>query len=278
MRYTRTMLTVDERIQRAASAQGDELWKYVRDSVSEVVLNAILNRYLSEEMALHLAKKKSTRADILGILANDVRFKDSYRLKLTICRNPKTPLNISLSLLKYFRLFDLGDMTKDLKIPINLRQKVEYAITEKIPSMPAGNKIALSKRSSSTIVMALLERGDRRVVTACLESPLITEGHLCKVVNRQQTKPLIIRIISEHPKWSLRYTVRYALIRNYHTPMTRVTSFLSDMKTIDLKDLYEDRSLPLSTKPFIYRELLDRNETATIDVIETYDISDSEDI
>jgi hypothetical protein len=50
------------------------------------------------------------------------------------------------------------------------------------------------------------------------------------------------------------------------------------MKTIDLKDLYEDRSLPLSTKPFIYRELLDRNETATVDVVDTYDISDSEDI
>ncbi len=272
------MMTVDERISRASSAQCEELWKYVRDPVSEVVLNAVLNRNLSEEMAIYLAKRKSARVDVLEILANDVRFKDSYRLKLSICKNPKTPLNISMSLLKYFRLFDLADMTKDQNIPINLRQKIEYAITEKIPAMPAGNKVALAKRSSSTVVMALLERGDRKVITACLESPLITEGHLCKAVNRRRTKPLIIRMISEHPKWAFRYTVRYALIRNYHTPMTRVTSFLSDMKTIDLKDLYEDRSLPLSTKPFIYRELLDRNETAAADVIETYDISDSEDI
>jgi hypothetical protein len=115
------MMTFDERISRASSAQGEELWKYVRDPVSEVVLNAVLNRYLSEEMAIYLAKKKSTRVDVLGILANDVRFKDSYRLKLSICKNPKTPLNISMSLLKYFRLFDLADMTKDQNIPINLR-------------------------------------------------------------------------------------------------------------------------------------------------------------
>jgi hypothetical protein len=271
------MLTVDERIKRALSAKGDELWKFVRDSVSDVVLNAVLNKDLSEEMAVYLAKQKSTASEVLGILAHDVRFKDSYKLKRFICRNPKTPLKISMSLLKHLRLFDLGDMTRDQNIPINLRQKIEYSIAEKIPSMPEGNKIALSKRSSSTIAMALLEKGDGKVINACLESPLLTEGHLCKVINKPQTKPLIIQLIAEHPKWSLRYAVRYALIRNYHTQLVRATSFLKDMKTADLKDLYEDRSLPISTQPFIYRELLDRDDTVSEDTVDTYDISDGED-
>jgi hypothetical protein len=48
-----------------------------------------------------------------SMLAGDIRFKSSYRLKLNLCKNPKTPQKIVLSLLKYLRIFDLGDITKD---------------------------------------------------------------------------------------------------------------------------------------------------------------------
>jgi hypothetical protein len=37
-----------------------------------------------------------------------------------------------------------------------------------------------------------------------------------------------------------------------------VVNFLKDIKTKDLRELYEDPEVPSSTKPFIYRELLER--------------------
>lgn len=270
------MVPVEERLKRAQVVQGEELWTILRDSNPDVLFNAILNRHLSEEMAVFMAKRKNVPAEALGALAGDARFKDSYPLKLAICRHPKTSPKITLSLLKFIRIFDLGDMTRDQNIPISIRQKIEYGLTEKIPSLPSGVKTALSKRSSSSIVMALIERGDARVIGACLDNPSLTEGHLIKIITKTGIKPLIIRMIAEHPKWSLRYSIRFSLVRNFHTPLAYATRFIEGMKTQDLRELYADSNLPLSSRPFIFRELRDRGETTDLPEDETFPLSEED--
>jgi hypothetical protein len=240
-------------------------------------MNALFNKNLTEDMAVFIAKKKNTSPEILGILASDIRFKGCYKLKLAICNNPKTSLKTVMYLLKFLRIFDLGDMTKNQNIPIIVRQKIEYSILEKINSLPSGVKVALAKRSSINIIISLLEKGDRNVICSCLESPLLTEDHLCRLVNTQVSKPILIRALTEHSKWSLRYRIRYALIKNYHTPMTYVTEFICSLKTADLRELYSDQSLPSSTRPYIFNELTVRDKSVEIPQEEIYDLSEDED-
>ncbi len=266
------MTTLDERIKAAVSAQGEELWKAVRDANPEVASRAALNRNLTDEMAVSLARRKSVLAETLGLLAGDVRFRNSYPLKLAICKNPKAPQKTVFSLLKFVRFFDLADIAKDQRIHINVRQKVEHLILEKLPAMPLGNKTALARRAGSNILLALMAGGDVRVIRVCLESPALTEAHLYKLLNRGDAKPAVVRMIAEHSRWALSYFVRYALIRNFYTPMGRVDKFIRAMRTPDLKDLYADSKVPTSTKPFIFRELGDRGETVEIREDEVYDL------
>lgn len=270
-------MNIEERIKAAQTVIGEELWNVIRDPLPEVIYNAVLNRNLTEEMAVFIAKRKTSTAEILGMLAGDFRFKDSYKLKLAICKNPKTPQKITLSFLKFLKIFDLGDITKDQGIPIAIRQKIEYLLTEKIPALASGVKTALSKRSSSSIVMAILEKGDANVISACLDSPVLTEAQLCRIINKPDTKPVIIKLIAEHQKWSLRYSIRFALIRSFHTPMTHVTKFISELKTQDLRELYSDRHLPLSSRPFIFEELSERGETVEMPRDETFELSEEDD-
>lgn len=267
-------IMTEEKNKPAQEKQGEELWMFVRSQNPGVVANATLNRNLTEEMAVHIAKKKNTAPETLGFLANDIRFKDSYKLKLALCRNPKTPQKVTLSLLKFLRIFDLGDLTKDQHIPVNIRQKIEYSLLEKLPAMPAGNMIALSKRASSSIVVALMEKGDKKVLKECLDSPVLTEALVFKAINKGDARPVLVKMVAEHPQWSLRYHIRIALIRNYHTPMVQATQFISGLKTTDLKELYHDKNIPLSTKPFLFRELMDRGSTVEIEEEETYELSD----
>jgi len=240
-------------------------------------LRASINKNLTEDMAVFLAKKKNTSSELLEILAADGRFKGSYKLKLTLCKNPKTPLKVVLSLLKFLRIFDLGDLTKNQNIPINIRQKVEYSLIEKIASLPSGVKVAMTKRASPNIIIALLEKGDRNLICSCLESPLMTEDYLCTVINKPGSSPLVIKTIAEHARWSLRYRIRYALARNYHTPMILVTKFINTLRTADLRELYSDRSLPSSTRPYIFNELVLRDESVEIPQEERYNLSEDED-
>ena len=271
------MTSPEQNIESALNAEAAELWQLLRGQHPHVMFNATLNRNLSEDMAVFIAKSNRTSPEILGFLANDVRFRDSYKLKLAICRNPKTPQKITLALLKFIKVFDLADISKDQQINISIRQKIEHMFDERIPSMPSGVKAALARRANSNIIVSLMEKGEAKVISACLESPVLTEGHIYKLINRPATKGAVIKMIAENDKWSLRYAVKFALIRNYYTPMPRVEKFIRDMKITDLRDLYTDRKLPLSTRPFIYRELLDRGEDPEITSEEVFQLAGDED-
>ena len=259
-----------EKVRAALSAGGEELWTLVREHLPEIILNATLNRNLTEDMATFIARKKTTPSEALEFLAGDVRFKDSYKLKLALCKNPRTPQRVIFGNLKFLRIFDLCDLTREQALPLNVRQKIEQVISERIPSMPLGVKTALARRANSTVVTMLLEQGEEAAVKACLDSASLTEGPLFKVINRKSARPSVIRMIAGHPKWSLRYSVRYALIRNFNTPMEQVVNFISRMKTADLRDLYADPKLPLSTRPFIFNELARRKEDGEAPNEETY--------
>ena len=249
------MTTLDARLSHAQTARGEELWSLVRDTHPEVTLNVTLNRNLTEEMAVFIAKKRNAPAEALGALAGDARFRDSYKLKLMICRNPRTAQRVVFSLLKFLRIFDLGDMTRDPTIPVTVRQKIEMMLGEKIPSLASGVKSALARRSNSAVVLKLMEHGDKGVVSACLESHVITESHLCGFLQRSMIRPVTVQLIAAHPKWSLRYAVRYALIMNFHTPMVHVMRFIPAMKTGDLRELYFSEGLPGSARPYVCSEL-----------------------
>jgi len=225
-----------------------------------------MNRNLTEAMAVYVAKRRDAYPETLTLLTRDVRFRDSYGLKTTVCRNPKTPHKVALGLLKHLRIFDLSDVARDRHLNIMFRQRVEQIISEKIPSLPAGIKISLARKTSPNIVTAMLEDStDTKVINACLDSPVTTEAQIYKVINRTKTAPAVIRSIAEHPKWSLRYNIKFALVRNFYTPMVLSWKFMRALKINDLRDLFADPKLPISTRPFIFRELRDRGVSTDVE-------------
>lgn len=271
-------MSIEERLQRAHTVQGDELWSIVRDSHPQVILNATQNRNLTEEMALVIAKNRIAPAEALGFLAGDARFKDSQKLKLALCRNPKTPQRIIFSLLKFLSVFELGDLTRDQNVPVTVRQKIELMIQEKIPALPAGVRSALAKRSNTNIVLAIMNRSDSQVIRACLDSHVITEAHLCAIINKSAVRPALLLGICDHPMWSLRYNIKYALIRNYHTPLAHIIRFIPDMKTNDLRELYRDESISSSTRPYIFSELRERGLSVEIPGDEVFELDEGTDL
>jgi hypothetical protein len=264
-------------IRAAQSAEGDELWSAIKSQHSEALDNASLNRHLTEDMALYIAKNKNTTSETLGFLAGDVRFKDVYRVRLAIAKNPKCPQRVALSLIKYLRIFDLADITRDKRIPSMFRQKVELTITEKLPALPEGIKSALARRACADLVVRIMEMGERRVIDSCLESPILTEEHLTKLIRKARTSPIIVRSIAEHTKWAVRYPIRYALLRNIHTPMEHAAKFIEDMKTFDIQELYDDPKVPDVMKPFMFRELKGRGEPLEAPEEVVYELEGDED-
>ena len=247
-------------IEIASSGTEDDLRALAHHPSFEVIATILKNKNLTEDIALIIANRKNISPELLESLFHDTRWKDKYRILLALCKNPKTPQKISLSLIKSIKIFDLADLTRNQFVPVNMRLKAEAVINEKIPSIPLGIKIALSKRAGSGVLMKLVEEGKKEVVAACLDSPYMTESEIYRIINKKKVSPKVIWQIADHSKWSCRYQIQWALILNIHTPLPRVLSFLRNIKSSDLRDLYEAPETPVSTKPFIYSELLERGD------------------
>jgi hypothetical protein len=244
----------------SATADIEELKKLVYHPSSAVILKVLENKNLTDDLVLIIANRRNVEPKILETIYNDLRWRENYKILYSLCKNPKTPQKISVSILRLLRVIDLADITRNKQIPINVRMKAELYISEKIMTLPLGIKIAIARRASSNVLIKLIEDGVKEVVSICLDSPYLEEGEICKIISSKKTTPHVIRQIAIHPKWSCRYNIQWQLILNNYTPLSIVVNFLKNIRTSDLKELYYLSGLPLSTRPFIYRELLDRGE------------------
>jgi hypothetical protein len=252
--------TEEERTSRAAVASEDEIVLYVHDPSSKVIKVLLNNRNLTEEHVLFIANRKNIPPEVLETLFRDKRWTESYPVRLALAKNPKTPLFTALSIARFLRLFDLVDLAKNHFLPVLYRKKLEAIVIEKIPSLALGIKKTLAKIAGGEILLALIQDGYPEVVKQSLENPHLLEAHLYKVISRKTTTPGTIRTIADHRNWTSRYSIKFALVRNEHTPLVRSAFFLADLRTADLKDLYRDQHLPPAARPFIHRLLLERGE------------------
>jgi hypothetical protein len=254
------MRDVEKAMQLASAGTEEELKSLVHHTSHHVVSRILLNSNLTENLAIVIAKRRNISAGILEDLYVDKKWRDSYRIMHALCKNPKTPQKISLSLIKTLRILDIGDITRNQQVPINVRIRAEACLNEKILSLPLGIKMALARRASSNVLMRLIEDGMKEVIPICLDSPCMTECDICKIVSMKKIAAHVIRQIADHPKWPCRYSVQRALVLNNHAPLSRVVNYLKNIRTTDLRELYDLPNIPISTKPFIYRELADRGE------------------
>jgi len=269
--------TEDKRTELAATASAETISQYVQDPSPKVIRALIGNRQLTEEDILIVANRKNIPADVLEIIARDKRWSESYPVRLALARNPKSPLSVSLSIARFLRLFDLEEITRSHFIPLVFRHKVEAIIIERVPTMPLGNKKTLAKKAAGNVLLKLLQDRDAEVVQLCLNNPNMVEGHLFKIINREDTPVETIMMIAGHPNWSTRSLVRFSLVRNTHTPLSLSVPFLQSMKLMDLRELYADPSLPITIKPFVHRELLKRGKNPEQGLVEeVFEINDEE--
>ncbi len=270
--------TEQSKLEQAVAATEEQIITMIHDPSPQVVRALLGNRNLSENDILVIANRKNLPSDVLEMIAKDKRWAESYPIRLALAKNPKTPLFLSLSIVRYLRLFDIAEMARSHLLPLAFRHKVEAIIMERIPAMPLGLKKSLAKLAVGNVLLKLLQDPDPEVITLCLSNPRLLESHLYKVIGRKDAVPDTIRMIAEHPNWSSRSLIRFALVRNDHTPLALSERFLQSMKLLELRELYADPSLPTGIKPLVYRELLSRGQEPRKRVEETvYEIDENDD-
>jgi hypothetical protein len=114
-------MNVSERISAALKGDKDTRMILVRDP-AKVVFRAVLQSpKLSEAEVENFATMKNVSDEVLRIIAASRKFAKNYVIARNLLNNPKTPLDVSLTLLNRMTTSDLNYLTKNRNIPETLR-------------------------------------------------------------------------------------------------------------------------------------------------------------
>jgi len=179
----------------------------------------------------------------------------SYPQRLALLKNPKTPVHLSLQHIKFLHLFDLVSLCLQPVIPQEVKQAAEERIVSQIPKMPIGQRITLARRGPPRILAQLLLGENLQIIQAGLDNPYLTENILSQSLNRNDCPQKVVDSVATHKKWSTRYELRLALLRQSRLSMSHALKFIPDLKSTDLKELAYDSRVNIFIRNYLIKKL-----------------------
>ncbi len=114
-------MSVSERIQAALKGDKDTRMILIRDPAKVVYRAVLQSPKLSDAEVENFATMKNVADEALRIIALSRKFMKNYVVARNLLNNPRTPLDVSLTLLNRMTVSDLKNITKNRNIPETLR-------------------------------------------------------------------------------------------------------------------------------------------------------------
>jgi hypothetical protein len=168
-------------------------------------------------------------------------------------RNPKTPRQTALALLRQLNMDDLLEVTVTASIPADLRRNAEDAVINRIPALSLGERVSMARRATGRVAGVLLLDREIRVVETALTNGRLTEELVVKALSLEAIHVDAVEKIAGHERWSLAYGVKLALLRQPLTSLGRVLGLAPLVKRNDLLEISGDPRMPLDRRKYLIR-------------------------
>ena len=129
-------LTVGERVQAAMKGNREERSILIRDGAKIVSSAVLASPKLTEAEVEAFASMKNVQESVLREIARNRKFVKSYVVLKNLTTNPRTPLDLSLTLVKNMLVPDLKGLSQNKNVPDTLRKTALKLF--KMRSSPSG--------------------------------------------------------------------------------------------------------------------------------------------
>lgn len=252
------------RVEYARAASADEINSLVYEADERILLALLENPNFQQRHADLLAGRVDVSAAVLTALADAASGKwmgcESVRVRLA--QHPHSPKRLAVAAVRQLFLFDLVRLSLAPSAPRDIRRLAEDAILSRIPHLPIGEKLTLARRGPARVAGAILAEGHPQALKLALGNGFLTESQVLKALAKEGLSARVVAAIAKHSKWSSLYNVRTALLRHPHAPAEALHSLITDVKTIDLKEISKLREVSREIRNLIMRELERRRTKA----------------
>ncbi|MGA8035754.1 MAG: hypothetical protein WA823_15075 [Candidatus Acidiferrales bacterium] len=249
---------VPGRAEVARTASGEQIKTLLHDRDEETLVALLENPNLDEGHFSTLLSRLDLPAKVLSGIAAKAEWRASEAVRVGLVRHPKTQRRTALTLLRQLFLFDLVKVALAPSTPAEVKRVAEEVMVQRVPQIPIGEKLTLARRGPARVAGAILAEGHPQAMKLALGNSFLTESQVLKVIASAAVPERVIAAIAQHPKWSVQYNVRVALIRNWQTPVPVVLAFLPNLTMRDLKDVAALETVPAHVRRYIEKELARR--------------------
>lgn len=222
----------------------DELFAEILKAGESIpAVREVLKRMAPHDLLLLEVLRRAVPLRFLEFLATTEPWSESARLLAGIVRNPRVPRPLGLRLLANLYWRDQAEIAAALRLSAPLRLRAEDLVKQRLPDLRLGERIALAKIATPSILMLLLADPDPRVAEACLINPRLREQDLLLALKGDTVPRAVVDAAISSTHWRERYAVRLALARQPRTPLAIALSQLRHLVPRDLRSLAEEKGV-----------------------------------
>ena len=214
-----------------------ELFTVVSGSDPKNLRLSLSNSAIQEDHLLILLRNARVTQDVVELICERNDWISSYRVQSAIANCPKAPYTIAIRMVQLLFWHDLLKTTGNLKLSPRIRRAAENYLKARISEMSLGEKMSLARTCPRPLIGHLRGEKDLKIISELLRNPQLVEDDVVLMVNDEMTAFPVLASIGRDFKWSVRYPVRLALVRNERTPLHVALSLLSKLKKQDLEPL-----------------------------------------
>ena len=197
----------------SASRPGAKPEELIESPFPEDLVVAASHAALNEDLALAMLRRRDLPpAAIEALTRNHVAMKHRTIL-LHITQHQRTPRYVSLPILRRLFIFELMLVALTPGVATDVKLLAEEVLVSKLETVSLGECISLARQSSTAVAGTLLLRSERNIVGAALQNPHMTEAAILKSLGKPNVPPILLTLLAEHPKWSLRREIQLAILR-----------------------------------------------------------------
>jgi hypothetical protein len=245
-------------VQEADLSESDRLTVLIHKMDSAAIGTLLSNAALEERHVQLLLRRRDLAGEVLEQIGANRKWLANETIRFGLAVHALTPRRLAMTLLRQLFAVNLVRVALHPSAPAEVRCIAEELVIERIRQLPLAEKLVLARCGPARVAGALLAEGHSDVLRAVLQSPFLTEAQVVRVLWRASVPPHVVVTIAEDVKWSSRYLVRLALVRNAHTPVAAAVRFLPNLLLSDLRELVRSGSLPGHLREHVKREVTRR--------------------
>ena len=210
----------------------------------------------TEGQYLRLLRQGSLGLEAFEAILADRTARKYHAVRLALAAHPRTPRRDALNLVITLFWRDLAYLSADTRVHPEVRRAADRDLLRRLPEMALAERIDLARVVGRGALMALRFDPDPRVLAAVLENRFATEPDVVQAAARGDGP--VLEVIARHPRWSVRSSVRSALLRNRRLPIALALALLTRASAEDLKGLRDSPGVPRLLQACAQRVLAQR--------------------